>query len=99
MSEAKVGKPDTALRSHKALEIIMRDVLDSLHDSACYHAFNPHSDCVQILSISPPATSDTPHINETATIHPLPKRRSTNVLDYLMERESRSNHQFLCHNC
>ena len=99
MSQAKANKPEITLRSHKALEMIMRDVLDSMHDAACVHAYNPHSDCVQILSISPPPNPDVTHSNEIATIHPLPSRRSSNVLDFLMKRESGSNHQLMCQNC
>jgi len=99
MSQAKAKKPDIVLRSHKALEMIMRDVLDGLQDAACIDAYNPQYDCVQILSISPPPNSDGTQYSKTASIHPLPSRRSTNVLDFLMERETRSNRQFLCHNC
>lgn len=91
MPQPKANKAEIVLRSHRALEMIMRSTLDGLHDAACFQAFNPHSDCVQILSISPPNDTDVAVFDTTATIHAFPQNRTTNVLDFLMMRESRSN--------
>lgn len=99
MPQAKANKSEVVLRSHKALEMIMRDVLDGMQDAACQQAYHPHSDCVQILSISPPSSPNSVPDKNIATIHPLPDRRSSNVLDYLMQRESRSNQALMCQNC
>jgi hypothetical protein len=91
MPQLKASKPELVLRSHRALEMIMRSTLDSLHDAACIQAFNPHSDCVLILSISPPNNTDRPAFENLASIHALPRQRTTNVLDFLMLRESHSD--------
>jgi len=91
MPQLKTSQVDIVLRSHRALEMIMRSTLDGLQDAACISAFNPYSDCVQILSISPPSSDDQSVESITASIHSLQHHRTNSVLDYLLERESRSN--------
>ena len=72
----------------KSLEMAMRDVMDSLADSACYFAYRSTPDTLEILSIEPPKqiNFDNPH----AQVIPVQayQSRSRNIVDFLIRRET-----------
>ena len=84
------------VRGNKALEMQMRDVLDGLHDSACYFGFQSVPQSLEILSIEPPKGDLAHHPRPTATIYRVPTRhaeRSQDIVEFLMLREERNFHQ------
>lgn len=69
----------------------MRDVMEGLADAASYFAFRSTPDTLEILSIEPPkgdpfmrGQAPTP-----ATITPLRRGRSHDIVDFLVRRETR----------
>ena len=72
----------------KSLEMAMRDVMDSLTDSACYFAYRSTPDTLQILSIEP-ARQVNFH-GPTAEVIPVrqSQSRSRDLVDYLIRRET-----------
>ncbi|MBI1425536.1 MAG: hypothetical protein GC149_19035 [Gammaproteobacteria bacterium] len=76
-------------KGDKHLELIMRDVLTGLSDSACYFAYRSTPDTLEILSIEPPKGD--PFLTErtSATVTPLRRARSKDIVDYLVRRETR----------
>lgn len=73
---------------HKRLEVTMRDVLDGLEDAACQLSFKSSVDTLEILSIEPPGREYW-MVTKPATVTPLPQKRSTDIVDYLISRELR----------
>lgn len=76
----------------KALEITMRDVLGGLEEMACYACHHPHADDMEILSIETPNVDPCALPRIPARVHqlttPRPRpTRSTDVVDYLLQRE------------
>lgn len=72
----------------KALEMAMRDVLDSLADSATYFAYQSAPDTLEILSIEPPRTEQFKPFTESA-VTPISEARSRDIVDFLVRRELR----------
>ena len=58
------------VRGDLALEMTMRDVLESLEEQAVIAAYATTAGCVEILSIEPPGTE----------IHALPRRHCAEVV-------------------
>jgi len=80
----------TNIHGLKHLEITMRDVLDGLEDAASYVNFQSVPDSLQILSIEPPGRAIQPRedvINITLLDSIENTYRSSNIVDYLMQRE------------
>lgn len=73
----------------KALESIMRDVMTGLTDSASYFAFRSTPDTLEILSIEPPKGDPFQSPKASATVTPLPRARSRDIVDFLVRRETR----------
>lgn len=74
----------------RALELAMRDILDGLADLATWSAYRSVPGSFEILSIEPP--NGRVQVGErcsTAVLRP-PTQRSSDVVSYLMERESRT---------
>ena len=73
----------------KSLEMVMRDVMEGLTDAASYFAYRSSPDTLEILSIEPakddPLKSDRPH----ATVTPLRRARSHDIVGFLVRRETR----------
>ena len=67
----------------------MRDVMAGLSDSASYFAYRSTPDTLEILSIEPPKGD--PFLTErtNATVTPLRRARSNDIVDYLVRRETR----------
>lgn len=72
----------------KSLEMAMRDVMDSLADSACYFAYRSTPDTLEILSIEPPkqVNFDSPPA-EVITVKAY-QSRSRDIVDFLIRRET-----------
>lgn len=72
----------------KSLEMAMRDVMDSLADSACYFAYRSTPDTLQILSIEPPKQLNFEH--PPAEVIPVAayRSRSRDIVDFLIRRET-----------
>ncbi len=67
----------------KSLEIVMRDTMEGLTDSAAYFAYRSHPDTLEILSIEPPKAVN--FRKKRATIvHVKPPQ---DITDYLIQRE------------
>lgn len=83
----------TVQRGSKALEMIMRDVLDNIEDGANYIQYQSTMESVQILSVELPENG---HPNETKQITNIysvskqpPLHRSKDVVSFLLEREAK----------
>ncbi|HEB59344.1 MAG TPA: hypothetical protein ENJ01_09000 [Gammaproteobacteria bacterium] len=80
----------------KALEIRMRDALEGLADFATRFAFTSTPGTLTILSIEAPAAipAEAPHTaaaaRRRAPVIPVGRRRSRDVVSFLLEREARS---------
>ena len=72
----------------KSLEMAMRDVMDSLADSACYFAYRSTPDTLQILSIEPPKQLS--FERPPADVIPVEayRARSRDIVDFLIRRET-----------
>lgn len=72
----------------KSLEMAMRDVMDSLADSACYFAYRSTPDTLQILSIEPARQLN--FQGPTAEVISVKQyqARSRDIVDYLIRRET-----------
>jgi len=77
--------PSPAMRSKKALEMVMRDVRDGLEQAAWLSGYDPGFDDLEILSIEAATTPS----DARAPVYPLPRRRSSSVLEFLLAREMR----------
>lgn len=82
-----VRKPP--IQGSRGLELVMRDVLDGLNDSAAYFAYRSTPDTLEILSIEPPRGDPfrQPPVKNKVTA--LRRARSHDVVDYLTRREAR----------
>ncbi len=80
---------DPELRSLKALEMTMCDVLEGLQDASCQLSFQPRMDDLEVLSIEAPP--ELPHQpgKQVASVHSIPMQRSSDVLQFLLTRETR----------
>ena len=82
-------------RGTKALEMIMRDVIDSMEDASNAMQFQCATQTIQILSIEVPENSTTTEPAQITNIYsitnPPPLHRSKDVVSYLLEREERQN--------
>ncbi len=81
-------------RGTKALEMAMRDVLDSLEEAANYVQYQSEHNTVQILSIEQVKveTSDEPRqITNIYSVTNPPLHRSKDVVSFLFEREATRN--------
>jgi len=67
----------------------MRDVMIGLTDSASYFAFRSTPDTLEILSIEPPKGDPFHSDRICAKVTPLRRSRSTDIVDYLLRRETR----------
>ena len=89
----------TVKRGSRALEMVMRDVLDSLEEAANYSQYQSEYSTVQILSIeevktAQPETSvcDKPRqITNIYSVSKPPLHRSKDVVSFLFEREEKRN--------
>ncbi len=77
--------PSPVMRSKKALEMVMHDVQEGLEQLACLEAYDPGFDDLEILSID----ADAAPSRLRAPVHLLPLPRSSDVLNFLLERETR----------
>jgi hypothetical protein len=84
-------QPRAPIAGSKSLELTMRDVLEGLADSASQLAYGAAALNMEILSRESPraAAPQSPR----ATVVMVTAARSQNVVDYLMRRESRLEHQ------
>lgn len=81
-------------RGIKRLEITMRDVMDGLEDAASYMNYLSVPESVEILSIEPPGRPVQPvHevIQFNQTDDSAHSKESSNIVDYLIERELRKS--------
>ena len=85
----------TVQRGSKALEMIMRDVLDNLEDGANYIQYQSSIESVQILSVELSENSEQHQTKQITNIYSVNKRpqlhRSKDVVSYLLEREAKLN--------
>ena len=87
----------TVQRGSKALEMTMRDVLDSLEEISNATQYQCASESIQILSIEMPQTAISAELSrqtrQITNIHSVtspPKlHRSKDIVSYLLEREER----------
>lgn len=84
--------------AHKALEIAMRDIMDNLEDFAAAFAYQSTPHTLHIvptegwpLPVSK-SNGDTKCSPCHAKVYKIPLRRSSDVVSYLLERESREFH-------
>ena len=71
------------IQGGKALEMVMRDSMGSLADSATYFAYRSNPDTLEILSIEPPKTLNfEKKPANVVQVKPLP-----DIADYLIQRE------------
>lgn len=77
------------IQGSRDLEMVMRDVLDGLNDSASYFAFRSTPDTLEILSIEPPRGDPFQQPPVAAKVTPLRRARSHDIVDYLTRRETR----------
>ena len=77
------------MKGSKALELVMRDVMVGLTDSASYFAFRSTPDTLEILSIEPPKGDPFQSTITCAKVTPLRRARSTDIVDFLVRRETR----------
>lgn len=81
-------------RGIKRLEVTMRDVMDGLEDAASYMNYLSVPETVEILSIEPPGRTTQPHqevIQFNRSSHSTDSHESSNIVDYLIERELRKS--------
>jgi len=67
----------------KSLEMVMRDTLEGLNDSAAYFAYRSNPDTLEILSIEPPKTVNFGK-KPANVIHVRPPQ---DIAEYLIQRE------------
>lgn len=67
----------------------MRDVMESLVDAASYFAYRSTPDTLEILSIEPPKGDPFMNGQAPASITPLHRGRSHDIVDFLVRRETR----------
>lgn len=82
-----------SIRGIKRLEVTMRDVMDGLEDAASYMNYLSVPETVEILSIEPPGRTPQPH-QEVIQFNSLDSADScdtSNIVDYLIERELRKS--------
>lgn len=83
----------TVKRGSKALEITMRDVLDSLEDVSNASQYQCASETVKILSIEMPETNNHSATKQITNIYSISNppilHRSKDVVSFLLEREQR----------
>ncbi len=83
----------TVKRGSKALEMTMRDVLDSMEDIANCAQYSTGVESFEILSIEMPETCPNSPATQITNIHPVnnsaPLHRSKDVVSFLLEREER----------
>lgn len=83
----------TVQRGSKALEMEMRDVLDSMEDFSNAAQYQCASHTIQILSIEIPSNSASKEITQVTNIYSIDKppviHRSKDIVSYLLEREER----------
>jgi len=85
----------TVQRGSKALEMIMRDVLDNIEDGANYIQYQSSIESVQILSVELPENNvkniTTQVTNIYSVSNPPILHRSKDVVSFLLEREEKQN--------
>ena len=85
----------TVQRGSKALEMIMRDVLDNIEDGANYIQYQSSMESVQILSVELSENNSqhqTKQITNIYSVTKLPQlHRSKDVVSFLLEREEKLN--------
>ena len=85
----------TVQRGSKALEMIMRDVLDNIEDGANYIQYQSSVESVQILSVELPENNDKNKTTQITNIYsvsnPPDLYRSKDVVSYLLEREEKQS--------
>lgn len=85
----------TVKRGSKALEMTMRDVLDSMEDIANCAQYSTGVESFEILSIEMPETCSNSPAAQITNIQSVkksaPLRRSKDVVSFLFEREERLN--------
>lgn len=84
-------QPKIPMAGSKSLELTMRDVMESLADSASQLAYAAAALNIEILSREAPCAA-TPHLPR-ATVVKVTAARSQNVVDYLIRRESKLEYQ------
>ena len=77
------------IQGTKALEMAMRDVMDSLEDSLCCLGYQPLSDCMEILSIEAPSETLARPQPQRAEVHTLFSHPGNSLVDYLIAREEK----------
>ena len=78
-----------SVQGTKALEIAMRDVMDSMEDSLSSLGFQPLSDCMEILSIEAPISDLSITSGQRAEVHDLLSHSASDMVSYLISREER----------
>lgn len=85
----------TVQRGSKALEMIMRDVLDNIEDGANYIQYQSSVESVQILSVELPENNDQNNTTQITNIYSVSNppilHRSKDVVSYLLEREEKQS--------
>ena len=85
----------TVQRGSKALEMIMRDVLDNIEDGANYIQYQSSIESVQILSVELPENNvkkiTTQVTNIYSVSNPPVLHRSKDVVSFLLEREEKQS--------
>lgn len=85
----------TVQRGSKALEMIMRDVLDNIEDGANYIQYQSSVESVQILSVELPENSHQRTVKQITNIYsvtnPPPIHRTKDVVSFLLEREEKQS--------
>jgi len=85
----------TVQRGSKALEMIMRDVLDNIEDGANYIQYQSSMESVEILSVELSENASQNQTRQITNIYSVTKRpqlhRSKDVVSYLLEREAKLN--------
>jgi len=77
------------VKGDKSLEMVMRDVMAGLMDSASYFAYRSTPDTLEILSIEPPKGDPFLSAPIPANVTPLRRARSNDIVDFLVRRETR----------
>lgn len=73
------------IQGNKLLELVMRDTLEGLADSAAYFAYRSNPDVMEILSIEPPKTLNF----EKKPAKVLIVKPVQDISEYLIQRELR----------
>ncbi len=84
----------TVKRGSKALEMSMRDVLDSLEEAVNYVQYQSKHNTVQILSIEQTKMDKGKKSRQITNIYSVsnpPLHRSKDVVSFLFEREEKAN--------